>query len=166
MEQLRERARRLIANARQGMTNASSLESSLSSSTNSTNNVTPQMMSPSESLPTTQQSSNDNSSNVKESSTNQDQSGKWKNLQSTFIFNQKSVLLVKLVEFNFYQFKTCETPSKSDPGKSEQQKSEKQKTTSPPSLPVTTKTTKKSNNYNDFPSKIIINLFIYKYFNN
>ena len=83
MEQLRERARRLIANARQGMIDATSLESSLSSSTNSTNNATTQMMSPIESYSIThhenEQQPSSPSPNVKQLSTNQDQSGKKKN---------------------------------------------------------------------------------------
>lgn len=80
MEQLRERARRLIANARQGMMDATSLESSLSSSTNSTNNATPQMMSPSESISTTlhgnEQPSSSSLNVTEELSRNPDQSGK------------------------------------------------------------------------------------------
>ena len=79
MEQLRERARRLIANARQGMMDATSLESSLSSSTNSTNNATPQLMSPSESISTTLHGNEQPSSSLnvtEELSKNPDQSGK------------------------------------------------------------------------------------------
>nr|XP_046919722.1 EH domain-binding protein 1-like isoform X2 [Dermatophagoides farinae] len=141
MEQLRERARRLIANARQGMMDATSLESSLSSSTNSTNNATPQMMSPSESISTTlhgnEQPSSSSLNVTEELSRNPDQS-------------------VKLLEFNFYTFKTCETKNTPTKTRPDSQQSGQQKSTRQTMSTPITKTAKKSDDYNDFPNYLIL----------